>query len=38
MRFGVVLRIMGAAGFILQTTMYMAIVTYSPALAIEVGK
>ncbi|XP_072022954.1 sodium-coupled monocarboxylate transporter 1-like, partial [Amphiura filiformis] len=37
LRFDITLRIIGAAIFFLQTTFYMAIVTYSPALAIQAG-
>ena len=37
-RFDMKVRIMGACVFFFQTAFYMAIVTYSPALAIEAGK
>ena len=37
-RFDPVIRIIGAGIFIFQTAFYIAIVTYSPALAIEAGR
>ncbi|XP_072051912.1 sodium-coupled monocarboxylate transporter 1-like [Amphiura filiformis] len=37
-RFGLIIRIFGAMVFFLQTALYMAIVSYSPAIAIETGK
>ncbi|KAJ8045722.1 Sodium-coupled monocarboxylate transporter 1 [Holothuria leucospilota] len=38
LRYGLPLRIVGACIFILQTCFYMAIVTFTPALAIEAGE
>ena len=37
-RFGIIIRIFGAMVFFVQTALYMAIVSYSPAIAIETGK